>query len=1291
MKTRIFAYLFALSCMMLGASIASAAAVIPLSSGIKNQFYNLEWCSPHASRLKGNSTNPATCRSGEFRSVAGVATISYDGTSFPAGGVAAQTNLATLMVTRTSQTINGTPPLVDFFAGITGGAFSLEGEGVLTLRVFMVDHAENTSFYRVMYKIDKTGPQLTFTDITENTDYTYYKTGDGRVNASTIVEKNDASATVSSGEAYVNPIIGSYAGNDTAAPRQVHTRSNLHAFYYQNHTAGVGANSPFSTNTAYSDSYGGYMTPSATSPVPGGYSGPLVAGERGFQLITEGGSPVTTIGGLSTAYSTANLTDNLTNTQKKYRLRLYDNSVSDGGTTGNYSETAFYVARDNVSPNMGGNGLGTTLRDASEMLLSFADNQTVYDQTVYAGGYTPEAGGVSRFFAAAKGLPINYKLNDTGITGNGLSTGNGCTDYKLCNAGMDGPSVRVHIEDADAPGTFPVFTTFNDRFVNAGASSKNFDKVDNALVSNGTYRKYGVRYTSNAMSKLCDYVGNCIEPQLAFRVVANRVDNATSNLTITSENSSVDGKIVANGTHAYRLSYALQDTNGNRVVPVVSMENAGTPQIKAVDTVVAFDNGLYENLLRNSGGSGNKLVTARNLRPTNITFNDQINAASGAISMTEGILQRPYGEYAMSLSSAAPTNAGYPYVGESAKLKVRTLENRTDRIQAAGAITYPTTGDRMGYAQITTTVGNTSPLVRIDRGNIGESVGFQNITLNKDDYGKVGFDNANQVTFASLTSRAANFEFASPYVYGLVGMRVLIDGQYGDHYKKLYTIDPAVPNYNIYEKYVVAYDTDKDEQPGVLDYKIRTSTVAPTADIESGVRYTANGNFPLFGAGMVYQPYNIAGATGSGFYVEVQMSSKPNRVYDNVKLRTGFVSAITYQVGSSTVRLPAVGRGLTRADGATSLDQYEMVRNYFDNTYTIGKGVTTEQGIVDDLGDIAIIGLSNRYNTITTDVVGSQKNVNVEGELNRTSLIANIKQNVATVSRGFGPRTNTSGKRWCGNGGTTTVSSLYSSAYDDCSVVLNGETIMFFDGSVKLDCGASACSVNDRRSVIVKNGTFYIKSNVTTLTNVAAQTNGQLFLGVMNDTGLANVTIDPTAPDIANSNKNGWMLIDPTVTNIDAFLFAQGPMVSYDEIENIFYSKSLTTERKLRNQLYINGSILTLNTITGSRQSTPECPYMVENCTPDVSQMFDLVYTRRFALGSISLFAPFDTTDTRKVPYHPDGPEIAKRAGGVTGVNVTSGNELRSIADPDYYAYPMLIERDTRWNSVPSRLFQVNR
>lgn len=1213
-------------------------------------------------------------------------------------------NIATLIpATRTDLTTSAaTPALVSFFSGITGGAFSLEGEGVLSIRVFMVDYAENKSLYNVVYKIDKTGPQLSFKDITESTDYTHYG---GEVDMSMVVSKNDSSITVSNQyasfvKAYPDPAILSYANNHVATAQASHTRTKLHAFYFQNNTTGAGSSSPFVANTAYSDSYNSYLTPTGASPIVGGYNGPLVSGEKGFQLLDESNTAIGTVGGLGGAYTTANLISNGANAQKKYKLRLYDNTVDMSGGSGNYSETAFYAVRDNVAPNMGGNGLaGTDLRAASELLLGFPD-ATAYDKTAYANGYVPEAGGVSRFFAAGP-MSLKFKLNDTGITGNGTTGGAGCTDYKICNAGINAGVTTVNVEDSASPGTYPVLTTFSNRFVNDLSATKNFNLANNGtLAANGTYRKYGIQYASSSLTQLCDYVGNCIAPQIGFRVVANTVDNAASNMKISSQSTTADGKIIANGSNSYKLSYTLMDAYGNKVVPVKAEENSDI-QIKAVDSTLMFDNGLNVNQLRNSGGSGVKLVGAVNLLPTKITtFANQINT-TGTVDMTEGMTSNPAGVYEMSLSSSVPTSGAYPYVSDKTRLSVQSLTNKTDRIQAAAGMTYPASGARIGYGTTTANATTTAPLVAMNNGGIGEIGGTQNISLDTVNYGKVSYVDAAPVSLASLVGRYPNFEFASPYVYGLNGMRVLIDGQYGDHMKKLYTIDSGVPNYNIYEKYVVAHDTDKDEQPKWLDYKIRSVSAPTPKNMSEGIRYTTNGNFPIFGSNMTQQSYNISGATGSGFAVEVQMSSKPTLIYDNAKLRTGFVSALTYEVGANTVQLPSVGRGLTKADGTTAFNQYEMVRNYFDDTYTIGKTtvITTPTTLAATITNIAIIGLVNNYNTNTTDVNGTNKNVNVEGELNRTALIANIKQNVAAVSRGIGPNTATTGKHWCAGG---TFNDLASASFDSCTVDVNGEKIVFIDGNAIVKCSGGSgntCMVNDKRAIIVKNGSLYIKSNISTLTTSHGMTNGQLFFGVMNDTGLANVTVDPADVNIADASKySGWMFVDPKITNIDAFLFAQGPMVSYSDDaldmvngKRILFSKANTTEQKLRNQLSIYGSILTLNTITGSRQATPECPYNVDNCTEDVAQIFDFVYTRRFVTGPASLCSPFDLTDTRTVPYHPLSPDMAKWAGGKTGSFSASSNELRSIDDATYRPYPMIIERDLQWNSSPSRLFQVNR
>lgn len=48
-------------------SAVSAAAVIPLSSGIQYQYYMVDWCSPHWNALQ--NTWGSACRTGYFQNI----------------------------------------------------------------------------------------------------------------------------------------------------------------------------------------------------------------------------------------------------------------------------------------------------------------------------------------------------------------------------------------------------------------------------------------------------------------------------------------------------------------------------------------------------------------------------------------------------------------------------------------------------------------------------------------------------------------------------------------------------------------------------------------------------------------------------------------------------------------------------------------------------------------------------------------------------------------------------------------------------------------------------------------------------------------------------------------------------------------------------------------------------------------------------------------------------------------------------------------------------------------------
>lgn len=191
------------------------------------------------------------------------------------------------------------------------------------------------------------------------------------------------------------------------------------------------------------------------------------------------------------SYANANLINNTENTQAKYRLRLYDNTVDASGQPGNYSETAFYVARDNTLPNMGGNGLAATKTDAIERIMKFDTSITAWDKTTTTPLYNPETPGVvSRFIAANTAQPLYSSLSDIGI--------GSASSPDLYNAGLDKANLKVEIEQAGAVGAYDTTFTYPNRFANANLNQlKNFSNVDIARSSG--YRNYTTRMMGGSL------------------------------------------------------------------------------------------------------------------------------------------------------------------------------------------------------------------------------------------------------------------------------------------------------------------------------------------------------------------------------------------------------------------------------------------------------------------------------------------------------------------------------------------------------------------------------------------------------------------------------------------------------------------------------------------------------------------------------------------------------------------------------------------------------------------------
>ena len=98
---------------------------------------------------------------------------------------------------------------------------------------------------------------------------------------------------------------------------------------------------------------------------------------------------------------------------------------------------------------------------------------------------------------------------------------------------------------------------------------------------------------------------------------------------------------------------------------------------------------------------------------------------------------------------------------------------------------------------------------------------------------------------------------------------------------------------------------------------------------------------------------------------------------------------------------------------------------------------------------------------------------------------------------------------------------------------------------------------------------------------------------------------------IQDQEGNGWKIyVHPDVARLDAVMYADKALLSYDW--NELSPLNWGTSSYLNNQLFINWSIFSNNTLWGSVNNI--CPYFIANsdCDSNTSQYYDLNYLRRW-------------------------------------------------------------------------------
>jgi hypothetical protein len=229
------------------------------------------------------------------------------------------------------------------------------------------------------------------------------------------------------------------------------------------------------------------------------------------------------------------------------------------------------------------------------------------------------------------------------------------------------------------------------------------------------------------------------------------------------------------------------------------------------------------------------------------------------------------------------------------------------------------------------------------------------------------------------------------------------------------------------------------------------------------------------------------------------------------------------------------------------------------------------------IGKIAIIGniAGTRIFSVTNQQVGY-----VFSTINHAEMLNYIRKNIALMSR---------------NASASDLSDAFGTKFN--FLIQRGSD---YDTSVPWWTWPT-----NKKSIIIIGGDIIL---------------GQQQIGLNTDINRAMIVLK-------DENGNGWnIFIEENVWRIYSFLYAEWSIYSWEK--TITWSVDPYVTRGVwnipGNQLYINGAIVSKNTIGWSLQNPPTCPVVIANCDTLNSQIYDINY-----------FRTYDYTDPtqKNVPY----------------------------------------------------------
>lgn len=748
------------------------------------------------------------------------------------------------------------------------------------------------------------------------------------------------------------------------------------------------------------------------------------------------------------------------------------------------------------------------------------------------------------------------------------------------------------------------------------------------------FREYSVEFETPGIiwNKICDSVGNCIswnDVLSQIRTIAGDISEETSTLQVKTPNEAF-----ADNDSKYSFSLNLKDKYWNSIREVT---NTWDWVIKTNLYTFNFENGLTQKLADNFNESKVNNPVSIQSNGINEIEDNEINSNTPKVTFKEDS-NSSNGIIDFDISSFVPTHGAYPFL-------------KNDAI-----FYFKETQWSLKYNQALTYDFDTQSAKSISDYNLAYDVNDGNdstieITANLEEKANDKYNMFIPATYWTVTNKFWNtvannykesffkdikndkklqLEFATPVLYHAENFNILRDGINSNHLKKRKTAwnQSQITSIQYRDKY---FDIDNQ-------------------NIESPkVNFYVNW-------------WDRNAMSSKQLFSDSPYSAKYEAKEWEDFSKWWYVSYLTYKIWSKEIMLPAISRWI-KPDSWNRLQSSAYFPSNISGDDDAGTSFLTD--------DLAIDGLVNNIDGWATSDVDTQLglvSLDLERPYTRAGLLENVKKKIFEINRQ---------DRWC----TINSISVNYENTDECTFTVEWEKITFIEWNVKILWG----TLNAKRSIIVRGGSIEIIWNIST-----KDKKGQLFLASISNDWLENITLGNNE-EIRNPNKKGWISIDQKVTNVDAFILAQWPLVS-SNLEKIVTNYS--RDDQLLNQLHIYGSVFSLNTIGGSK--TWKCPYIEQwDCIAwsDESKVYDLSFLRRYTLIDGGTVGYKDY----KIPYNPNfdstGFWWVVSSWGCNYFNYPVANtdsavdcdwDLRTPEKETHWTAPVIIQRDQTWSMNPT-------